>query len=147
MNYVDGINKILNNLKNYKSKCRDRILNGFTIDNMISKISKIFNTISNNPNKDKIQRAEKENIKTKKELITMYLIAFKTEYKWMCKVFNKNNVDVLYFKKENKKLKGKENPMYEHTLEYKIKHPIVVILRKIGIYEFCKKLIGRGEEN
>ena len=147
MSYVDGINKILNNIETYKEKCRDRILKGFTIDNMISNMSKVFDKISQNPNKEKIKKAEKETLTTKKELITLYFTAFKQEYNWLCSEFNKKNVDI--FKKINgtKKLKGKENPMYEYTLEYKIKHPIVVFLRKIGIYEFCKKLIGRGEEN
>ena len=35
----------------------------------------------------------------------------------------------------------KKTKFYEHTLEYKIKHPIVVFLKKIGIYEKVKELI------
>jgi len=147
MNYVDGINKILKDIENYKKRCRTRILNGFTIDNMVSNIGKIFEKTVKNPNKEKCEKAEKASIRTKKELITLHFIAFKQEYSWLCREFNKENVDIFYKMNGTKKLKGKENPMYEYTLEYKIKHPIVVFLRKIGIYEFCKKLIGRGEEN
>ena len=145
--YVDGINKILDDLENYKSKCRKRVLNGFTIDNMVSNMEKIFDEIKQNPNEIKIQNAKSQNVRTVKELITMYFIAFKDEYNWLCKEFNRKNIDVLYIPKTTKKLKGKENPMYEHTLEYKIKHPIVIFLRKLGLYDFLKKLIGRGEDD
>ena len=144
MPYVEGIDKILKNLESYKSKCRARILNGFTIDNMITNIEKVFDELKEDPNKDKIELAKNNSIKSAKELITMYFIAFKDEYNWLCKDFNRKNVDVMHLPKM--KLKGKDNPMYEHTLEYKIKHPIVVFLRKLGIYEFCKKLVGRGED-
>ena len=142
--YVDGINIILSNLDVYKSKCRERILNGFTIDNMVSNMEKIFDEIKQNPNKEKIENARLQSLRIQKELITLYFIAYKDEYNWLCKEYNRKNVDVLYIPK-NEKLKGKANPMYEYTLEYKIKHPIVVFLRKIGIYNFCKKLLGRGE--
>ena len=145
--YVNGINKILNNLENYKSECRKRVLNGFTIDNMIANMEKIFDEIKQNPNQTKIQNAKTQSLKTAKELITLYFIAFKDEYNWLCKEFNRKNIDVRYIPKTTKKLRGKENPMYEHTLEYKIKHPIVVFLRKLGIYDFCKALIGRKDED
>ena len=36
----------------------------------------------------------------------------------------------------------KKEQFYEHTLEYKIKHPIVVVLRKMGIYDKIKQIIG-----
>ena len=38
--------------------------------------------------------------------------------------------------------KAKREQFYEQTLEYKIKHPIVVVLTKIGIYDRLKKLVG-----
>ena len=53
-----------------------------------------------------------------KELITYYLIAFSAEYEWLCSEFNLKNVHVL--KQNVKELRGKLNPMYEYTLEYKI---------------------------
>ena len=62
----------------------------------------------------------------------------------MCNDFNINNVDI--FNTNVLKLRGKENPLYEHTLEYKIKHPIVIFLRKIKIYDFLKKILRRGED-
>ena len=137
--YVDGIEKILNNLGSYKQKCRQRILKDFTIDKMIKKMEEIFENTAKEPSKEKIENAKLQNVKLTKEYITMYNKAYEEEYKWHCKQFNMENIDMSTVKN---KLKGKENPMYEHTIEYKIKHPIVVILRKIGIYDFCKKILG-----
>lgn len=141
--YVDGIQKILNNLEQYKSECRKRILNGFTINNMVENMEKILDFTAKNPNKTKVEIAKKmnENIQITEELLTLYLETYSKEYEWLSDEFNKNNIDMPKLKS----LKGKDNPMYEHTLEYKIKHPIVVVLRKIGIYEFCKKLVRKGE--
>ena len=34
---------------------------------------------------------------------------------------------------------------YENTLEYKIKHPFYVLLTKLHIYPFLKKILKRGE--
>lgn len=142
--YVNGIEKILNNLDKYKSKCRNRILNGFTIDNMIKKMEDEFQQIAQNPKKDKIEHAKNCDKKIVKELITYHLLAFKDDYEWLCNDFNINNVDI--FNTNVLKLRGKENPLYEHTLEYKIKHPIVIFLRKIKIYDFLKKILRRGED-
>ena len=41
-NYVQGIEKVLNNIDNFKKNCRKRILNRFTIDNMVQKMEKEF---------------------------------------------------------------------------------------------------------
>ena len=143
--YVYGIEEILNNLEKYKPNCRKRILNGFTIDNMVQNMEHELEFIAKNPSKEKINNGRnlQNNIGITKELITMYFNAYESEYEWLCREFNMKNVDRKVLK--TKRLKGKDNPMYEHTLEYKIKHPIVVMLRRIGIYDFCKKIVGRGE--
>ncbi len=143
--YVNGINQILKNLQKYKSKCRNRILNGFTIDNMVSNMEKIFETVSKNPNEKKIEKARNCDKNIVKELITLHTISFQNEYEWLCKEFNLKNVDI-YKIPQQEKLKGKANPMYEHTLEYKIKHPIVIFLRKIGLYNFYKKITRRWRD-
>lgn len=141
--YVDGINKILNNLEYYKKNARDRILNGFTIDNMIENIDNVFEKIIKNPNKNKIEQAQKmqKNIDITKELITKYFIAARPEYDWLAKDFNIKNVD------RDWNLEKKINKMlyYENTLEYKIKHPIYVVLKKLHIYDYIKKILKRGE--
>lgn len=141
--YVEGINKILNNLETYKKKARPRILNGFTIDNMVENMDKVFEKVKNNPNTEKTENAKnmKNNIDLTKEFITRYFIGAQIEYEWLAKNFNMENVDIDW------KLERKENKMlyYENTLEYKIKHPIYVILIKLHLYELIKRILKRGE--
>lgn len=141
--YVEAISKILNNLETYKKKARPIILNGFTIDNMVENMDKVFKTIKNNPNTKKIENAKnmKNNIDLTKEFITRYFIGAQIEYEWLAKKFNMENVDIDW------KLEKKENKMlyYENTLEYKIKHPIYVVLTKLHLYELIKRILKRGE--
>lgn len=142
-NYVKGIEKLLNNLEYYKKNCRNRILNGFTIDNMIENMSNIFKTIKENPNEEKRKNGEalRKNINITKELITRYFISTEGEYRWLSDEFNRNNIDINY-KYEKNLNKGL---YYENTLEYKIKHPIYLALKKVHLYDFCRKIIKRGE--
>lgn len=141
--YVDGICKILNNLEKYKNNARKRILNGFTIDNMVENMQNIFDEIKQNPNPKKIENAKniKNNVDITKEVITKYLVLSSGEYEWLANNFNTKNVDRdwKFEKKANKML------YYENTLEYKIKHPIYVFLNKIHVYNFIKKTLKRGE--
>ena len=140
LSYVQGIEKVLNNIDNYKDNCRKRVLNGFTIDNMIEKMEEEFDNIKQNPNKEKIENGYglKKNIRIAKELITRYLIESQAEYEWMSNKFNQDNIHMIL--KYDKK--AKKEQFYEQTLEYKIKHPIVVLLRKLGIYDKLKQIIG-----
>ena len=141
--YVEGINTILNHLEDYKKETRKRILDGFTIDNMVKNMEAIFENIKNNPNQGKIENAK--NLlpyrDLTKELITKFFIGEQIEYKWLVENFNKQYVDIDWNleKKEDKML------FYENTLEYKIKHPFYVVLTKLHIYPFLKKILKRGE--
>lgn len=143
MPYVEGINQILNHLADYKKKARERILNGFTIDHMIENMDKILEDIKNNPCKEKIENARnmKNNIDLTKEFITRYFIGAQEEYKWLVQNYNRENVDIDW------KLEKKDNKMlyYENTLEYKIKHPIYVVLVKLHVYGWIKRILKRGE--
>ena len=143
MPYVEGINKILKNLEIYKKKARPRVLNGFTIDNMVENMDKILEEITKHPNNEKIENAKnmKNNIDLTKEFITRYFIAAQLEYEWLARNFNMENVDIDW------KLEKKENKMlyYENTLEYKIKHPFYVLLTKMHVYEPIKRILKRGE--
>ena len=134
--YVAAIQKVINNLQFYKSNCRKRILNSFTQDNMIKNMEKEFLELVKNPNEEKIEKGKKiaENISITKELISSYFIAEKSEYEWLSEKFNKENIHI------NKVLNKKQ--LYEHTLEYKLKHPIVVTLRKMGVYDNAKRILG-----
>ena len=139
--YVDAIEDILDNLNTYKSNCRKNIVERFTIKNMISRIEKIFEQTVKNPNIQKIENGKslEECDNLTKEFITSYMMGTIDEYEWLTKEFNLKNVDRDYeFESKHSKY-----DYYEQTLEYKIKHPIVVVLRKLGIYDFCKKIIGK----
>ena len=136
MNYVVVIQKIINNMKFYKSNCRKRIIGHFTLDNMIKNMEKEFIELVKIPNNEKIENGEKiaENISVLKELIASYFIAEKNEYEWLSEKFNKENIHI------NRVLNKKQ--FYEHTLEYKLKHPIVVTLRKMGVYDNARRIFG-----
>ncbi len=136
--YVIAIQQVIDNLIFYKLNCRKRILNQFTINNMVKNMEKEFLEIVKNPNNEKIQNG-KELAKNKnilKELISSYFVAERNEYEWLSEEFNKENIHRL----KNKTLQKKK--LYEHTLEYKLKHPIVVALRKIGVYERTRRILG-----
>lgn len=137
--YVNGIIKILDNLEEYKKKCRNRILNGFTIDNMIKNMDEIFKKMKSNPRQSKVENGKSlarcENLT--QEIITRNFAAAEPEYKWLCKDFNEKNIDISYAK-----------DFYEYvdetkTLTYKFKHVIVVILRKMHVYDKIKEIIGK----
>ena len=138
-NYVFAIQKVLKNLTFYKENCRNRILNNFTLDIMIKNMEKEFTELANNPNKEKVENGIKlsENMDILKELISSSFIAEKQEYEWILQKFNTENIHIADLKKILRR-----NLNYEHTLEYKIKHPIVVALRKIGVYDNTKKILG-----
>ena len=140
LNYVVAVQKIINNLKLYKSKCRKRILEQFTIDTMIKNMEKEFMELVQNPNKEKIENGKQlaKNTNLLKELISSYFVSCQKQYEWLCDEFNTKNIHRLPVK--NRALKKRR--FYEHTLEYKIKHPVVVALRRIGVYEDAKRLLG-----
>ena len=89
--YTQAIEKVLNNLEQYKSKGRKRILDKFTIKNMIKEMSKILEETQTNQNKDKIENGKKllDNINITKELITMNMMNDKIEYNWECTEYEK----------------------------------------------------------
>ena len=139
LNYVIAIQKIINNLKFYKSSCRKRILQQFTIDSLIKNMENEFIELAQNPNKEKIENGERlaKNINLSKELISLYLVSCERQYEWLCEEFNEKNIHRLVDRSRN----TNKRQFYEHTLEYKLKHPVVVALRKIGIYEDAKRLL------
>ena len=140
LSYVDGIQKILNNLDEYKKNCRTRILSGFTLDNMIERMCNEFQKIAKEPNLEKKQNGYglKANIRITKELLAKFLLQSEGEYNWASATFNTENIHMMT--KYDKTAKREQ--FYEQTIEYKMKHPIVVILRKIGIYDTLKRIIG-----
>ncbi len=84
-NYVEAIQKILNNLMYYKMRCRNRIIDDFTINNMIYTMEKELTKIAKEPNLDKVRNGIElsKNMDILKELISTYLVSSKTEYEWL----------------------------------------------------------------
>lgn len=84
--YVTSINEVLDNLDKYKENCRQRILDGFTIDKMIENMSNIIQDVYANQNEQKIENGKKlkNNINLCKELITSNFKTDEIEYKWEC---------------------------------------------------------------
>ena len=140
--YVDAIELILDNRNLYKSACRKKIIEKFTIDKMVKNMENIFENVAKNPNNEKIQVGLNLNKCTDltKEYIAQYMMLSDGEYKWLSDEFNRKNIDEVDYKYNTEDPK---KAYYEQTLEYKIKHVIVVALQKIGIYEICKRLLGK----
>ena len=138
-NYVNAIEKVLKNLDKYKSNCRKRILKKFTINKMIKTMEKEFEKVTEKPNQVRIENGKilAKNNEFLKELISAYFMSSEIEYKWLVEEFNNKNIHI------NEKYNKKIRKYYEHTLEYKLKHPIVLVLRKIGIYNQCKKILRK----
>ncbi len=132
--YINALEKVMSNLDFYKNNCRKRVLNGFTIDQMINNMTNIFENIVNNPNQEKIAQGKQleNNIDITKELITKNLIASKDEYAWLCDQYNK-----LYFETiseyKSRKLREKlwANSLYRATFK---------LLRALGVVGFVKKI-------
>lgn len=132
-NYVDAINKILANLKKYKQNCRKKILNGFTIDQMVIRMSNILENIANQPNKQK--KIESDNIDICKELITNRLINISEKYGWEAKEYNS------YFGFSIDDIEGYKFELFKEKMwQHKWYRGIIRFLQKTGIMKQLKKL-------
>ena len=137
-NYVDAINKILSNLQEYKSNCRQRILDGFTIENMVEKMTTILEETKNNPNKEKIENGKglSKNMDITKELITKFFEESNSEYEWLCLEYNKNYYELVDDFKVSKWTRIKER-LWTHPTWRKF----IRTLQKAGIIEKAKRII------
>ena len=106
---------------------------------MITRMDAIFEQTKNNPNSEKRKNGEilSEFPSIMDEFIIKNFAAFEQEYEWLSKQFNEQNIDISYARE-----------MYEYfdetkTLSYKFKHVIVVVLRKLHVYDKIKQMIGK----
>lgn len=135
--YVVGIDKIMDGLETYKENCRKVILEGFTIDQMVTNISNIFETTVKNPNKKKIANAKGMN-DTKdisKEIINLFFVTNELEYSWLCDEYNRYFSFTVTAKRSVLKEKLWTNPLWR---------VFVKILQKVGIMRLIKKLTKRN---
>ena len=130
--YVGGINKIINNLSKYKSKCRERILNGFTISHMQNEMKEIINNVVEEPNKEKILNGQAltRNINVCKELIVQKFASNEEKYRWQCEQYN----NYYGFNHNNYKWQLFKEKMWKHKW-YRI---MIKILKKIGVNKIIK---------
>lgn len=134
-NYVNAINKVINNLDYYKQNCRKRILDGFTIDQMIVKMTNIFENEAKNPNLEKVDNAKamKNNIDITKELINLEFLATEREYKWLCSEYNHTFYGTIATEKMS--------IIRDKLWEIPIWRLFIKFLQKIGIMKLVKKII------
>lgn len=82
--YVEALQKVAEDLDQYKSQCRKRILDGFSLENMASRMEQEFADIL----KMKIfDDSLSSHTNFTKELITEYFMQEKEVYDWYCKMY------------------------------------------------------------
>ena len=136
MEYVNGINEILDNLDEYKANCRKRILDGFTINQMVVRMNDIIEEIYNNPSETVIEngRGLSNNKSICKELITRYILSAEEKYLWECQEYNRYFGIVRY----NYKFELFKEKMWRSS----VYRGFVRILQKIGIMKALKRMMG-----
>ena len=137
--YVEKINNILNNLSKYKSNCRKRILDGFTIDHMVKTMQEHFEYVAKNPNTEKIEIGKKlSSVKDVcKELIIKSFVTMNNEYEWLC-----DQVNCEYFgyaPKSNQSVGSGYD--YFKTPIGRIRLIVIAITKKLHIYEKVRAII------
>ncbi len=140
--YVEGICEVLDHLEKYKTNCRKRILEGFTINHMVENMEKEFENVIQNKNNTKVETgyALQKAIDVCKELITSYYIAFKDEYKWLC-----DQVNIEYFGQ----IRGNAESSYDYfeTPMGKFRLKVIAIAKKMHIYEQIKSILRKLRRN
>ena len=129
-NFVSAIDKVLNNLDEYKKNCRKRIVNNFTINKMIEKMTTIFEEAKERPNEIKVENAKglSKNKELTKEIITINLKNDEIEYKWECTEYERKvygraySIEGMNYKKELLKEKLWNIPLWRGAI--KIYHKI-----------------------
>lgn len=123
--YVDAILKIDKNLEKYKKLARERILESFTINNMIINMEKIINEVLSSKRESTNTNAKGliQNIEITKELINYYFVSTQELSTWFASEYNKK----FYGQTELLNYAGKFPSLY------KMKLKIDKIANKIGI--------------
>jgi len=130
-NYINAIDKVFNNIENYKKNAREIIVQKFTINKMVEKMDEIIkNIIINYENNDRNLEKHKEVFK---ELIIRYFMLHASEYNWLCKEFNRNigiEQPVIYV----------ENIEQSNDKKAEKIQKIAKIAVKLHIYHECKMI-------
>lgn len=139
--YVYAIDKVLNNLENYKSNCRKKIMNGFTIDQMIANMEKQFEELLINKKQEKIEngKALAKVTDVCKELITKSYVAMEESYDWLCK-----QVNIKYFGKDVEcNYSDDYGYDYFETPMGKFRLKVIAIAKRLHMYETIKNILRK----
>lgn len=139
--YVEKIDEILNNLPKYKENCRKRILNGFTIDQMVNNMEQQIENIVKKPNAEKIEVGQRLSYAKDvcKELITKSYITVNNEYKWLCEQVEKEYFGCTY----SANYSGDSGYDYFKTPMGRFRLKIIAITKRMHIYEKIKAVLRK----
>ena len=156
-NYVDAIEKVINNLDKYKSKCRNRITEKFSLNNMILNMEKNIDEVINNKNEKVINNAKelKDNENIIYEYINHYFMGSEYEFETQInKYYSKFEINEEITKEEKTIIKIiKKVHLYSEYLLVKelfinliktVLFPIRLVL--IELRKIIKLLGGKDEE-
>lgn len=135
LNYVNAIDQILENLDTYKNKCRNRILQQFTLGKMVVNMSNIFKEHSKNPNINKVENGIglSKNINITKELIVSYLVNEEAKYKYLCEEYERKVYGSICSGEYSGRLAVLKERLWKNPFwRLFIKTPIWKVLRKIA---------------
>lgn len=137
-NYVTAINEVLSNLDSYKEKCRQRILDGFTLNQMNEKMDQTITEIYKNPNKEKIENGKGmgRNLDVAKELICYFLEESKEQYSWQCLDYNSN-----YYELTREMGVTRWSKIKERLWTIPLWRGFIRVLQKLGIINAVKKIV------
>ena len=136
-NYVKGIIKLYKNINKYKSACRKRILNGFTIQNMIANMEKEFDTLMSMDKK--YMSNEKEHIDIYKELLNNHFLVIRNDYTWLCSEYYRK----VYGVRIDSPKVHKDHPRLRLIKEKLWEIPIWRAFVRTPIWKFGKKIFRR----
>ena len=132
-NYVEALIKVYDNIDDYKSKCRKRILDGFTINNMIDNMQKEMELVIKN---HKIEDIKEKHLDVCCELLNYYYLENTEEYTWLCVEYYSKQHGVDYFNKHSFiRFNRFKDKMWEH--------PAWRLFVKSSLWKTAKKIIKR----
>lgn len=90
--YVSAVFKVKENINNYKTIARKRIVEEFSLNNMIENMEKIIDKTIANPSKEAFKNglSLSKNIEFVKEYINYFLLGYKQDIKYLCDEYERS---------------------------------------------------------
>ncbi len=135
--YVDALCKASKKLKMYSKECRKKILDGFTIDQMITNMNKILENVYKNPNQEKINNGKStaKCMDLCKELLTKEFAQIAPKYTYLAANYNS-----IYGYHQFSKFDELKIRLWEHR-SYRM---MVKVLKKIKVFPILKKIARKN---